>query len=80
VPDGHVVGGEQEFTLFRFPDGDRPIANDAAETIGVPAVEGGSEDGEVGWAGIKIDAQVGDKHLAVVQAAIPSENKPRRET
>jgi len=26
-------------------------------------------------AGIKIDAQVGDKHLAVVQAAIPSENK-----
>ena len=43
VPDGHVVGGKQEFALFRLPDRDCPVANDAAETIGVPAVEGGSE-------------------------------------
>ena len=75
VPDGHVVGGEQKFTLFRFPDGDRPIADDAAETIGVPAVEGGSEDGDVGWVGVKFAAQVGNKHFAVVEAAVPCEDE-----
>ena len=63
MPDGHVVGGKQEFTLFRFPDGDSPIADEAAETVGVPAIEGGSEDGDIGRAGVKIASQVGDKHL-----------------
>ena len=75
MPDGHVVGGEEEFALFRFPDGDSPIADDAAETIGFPAIEGGSEDGDVGWAGVKIAAQVGDKHFAVVEAAIPRKDE-----
>src|SRR5262249_53510699 len=75
VPDRHVVDGEQKFTLLRFPDGDCPIADDAAETIGVPSVEGGSENSDIGWAVVKIATQVGNKHFAVVEASVPSDDE-----
>src|SRR5882672_5861421 len=75
VADGHVVGGEQEFALGGFPDGDSPIADQAAEAVGLPAIEGGGNDGDVGRVGFEIAAKIGDQGLAIVEAAVPGDNK-----
>src|ERR1700733_1861102 len=75
MPEGDGVGGEQEFALLRSPDGDRPVADDAAETIRVPAIESGSKYGDVRWPGVKIAPQVSDKQFTVVEAAVPSEDE-----
>src|SRR5882757_4329101 len=75
VADGHVVRGEEEFVLAGFPDCDRPIADDATEAVGFPAIVGGGYDSNVGGVGFKVTAEIRNERLAVVEAAIPGENK-----
>ena len=75
MPDGHVVSGEEQFTLLRFPDGDCPIADETAEAVGFPAIESGSDDGNVGRVGFEIAAKICNQRVPIVEATIPCEDK-----
>src|SRR5205823_4453426 len=75
VADGHVVGGEEEFVLAGFPDCDGPIADDATEAVGFPAIERGSYDGNVSGAGFEVAAEICNQWLAIVEATIPGKDE-----
>ena len=60
---------------MRFPDRDCPIADETAEAVGFPAIEGGSDDGNVGRVSFEIAAQIGNQRGPIVETAIPCKDK-----
>lgn len=55
--------------------GNSPIADQAAEAVGLPAIEGGSDDGNVSRVGVEIAAKIRNERLSIVETAIPGEDK-----
>src|ERR1700733_14623272 len=61
--------------LLGFPDGDSPVADGAAEAIGLPAIEGGSDDGNVRGVGFEAAPKIRNKGQPIVEAPVPCENE-----
>ena len=74
MADGHVVGGEKELMLAGFPNGHSPIADQATEAVGLPTIEGRSDDGNVGQVGFEIAPKIGNQRGPIVEAAVPGED------
>src|SRR5580700_7112922 len=75
MPDGHVVSGEELFMLRGLPYRDGPVADDAAEAVGLPPIKGRTDDSHIGRVGFKISTKFRDEFVAVVEPAVPRENE-----
>src|SRR6266851_1835267 len=72
------VFGEDQRAVVGVPDRDRPIPDKLGEGIGAPLFVGRRDDGKVGGIKSQNISQAADKLGAVVQAAIPGNDRARR--
>ena len=80
VPHTHEVGSEDQFFLFRTPDRDGPVTDNAAEALAVPAIEGSRNDRNVGGLASRSLHKFGDKLFLLSSRPSQVRMKPRRET